>query len=148
MIGVVTLASLALPSPAVSQRATGRSGVAAALSFANWDIYRTTGGYFDAAADSDPLLHTWSLSVEEQFYFIFPLLVIAALAVARRVGKQPQVRRMAVAGMFAGMAAVSLVLAVKLMQGMTLPGVSLPKTFAFYASPSRAWEFIVGVMLA
>lgn len=148
VIGVITIGSLLVQSPASSQRATGRSGVAAALSFANWDIYRTTGGYFDTAADSNPLLHTWSLSVEEQFYLVFPLLVIAALALSRRLTRSARGRTVLVAAMFTVVGLVSFGLAIKLMGGASLPGVSLPQTFAFYASPSRAWEFVAGVLVA
>ncbi|MEP7054709.1 MAG: acyltransferase family protein [Actinomycetota bacterium] len=148
LIGVVTIASLLLQSPAVAQRATGRSGVAAALSLANYDIYRTTGGYFDTAAESNPLLHTWSLSVEEQFYLVFPLLVIIALALSVRTTRSKRLRAVFIALAFAGVGAISFGLALKLVHGTVLPGVALPKTFAFYAAPTRAWEFVAGVLLA
>lgn len=58
--------------PLQRQSATGRTGVAASVFLGNVEIMRSTGGYFDAAAEGNPLLHTWSLSVEEQFYLAFP----------------------------------------------------------------------------
>ena len=54
-----------------------------------------TAGYFDAPAETKPLLHTWSLGVEEQFYLVVPLLMLLAwrinadLVVNRRILRQP-----------------------------------------------------------
>jgi peptidoglycan/LPS O-acetylase OafA/YrhL len=55
--------------------ALGSSAVAQSLLLANVFFLRATD-YFGAAADTKPLLHTWSLAVEEQFYLLFPLLLI------------------------------------------------------------------------
>ncbi|MGB3837194.1 acyltransferase family protein [Castellaniella sp.] len=48
-------------------------------------------GYFDIAADEKPLLHTWSLSIEEQFYFIWPLTLLLFYAIGTRFFKQRRV---------------------------------------------------------
>ena len=42
----------------------------------NLAIAQFSGGYFGIVAETNPLLHTWSLSVEEQFYIVFPLVLI------------------------------------------------------------------------
>lgn len=86
------------------------------------------GDYFDKAL-TKPLLHTWSLAVEEQFYLGYGLLVL----LARRS------RRLAVPAIVLG-GLVSIGLA------HVLAGVS-PKT-AFYWLPTRIWEFAVGLLLA
>ena len=77
-----------------------------------------------------PLLHTWSLSVEEQFYFIAPLLM---LFVYRWVPKRAKL-------LFAVVAALSLAAAI----AMSTRNL----TFTFYLTPFRAWELALGAMLA
>src|ERR1035437_3646638 len=72
LVAVVALVSLVLASPFGSSPLTAKTGLGAVLFTANFAIYLTTGGYFDAPAGTNALLHTWSLSVEEQFYVVFP----------------------------------------------------------------------------
>lgn len=55
----------------------------AIFGLANFFFYANTD-YFDAAAETMPLLHTWSLGVEEQFYFIFPLLLFLSYIYIRK----------------------------------------------------------------
>ncbi len=59
-------------------RAFARSTVASGL-FSSNILFWLEGGYFDGAAEIKPLLHTWSLSVEEQFYIVFPVLLAVLL---------------------------------------------------------------------
>ena len=65
----------------------GQSAVALTFFASNIQFWRTSG-YFDPSAEENPLLHTWSLSVEEQFYLIVPLLLclIFMLRLQRRLG--------------------------------------------------------------
>ena len=92
--------------------------------------FAQTAGYFDAPAETKPLLHTWSLGVEEQFYFAAPLLM---LLVHRFVPKRAGV-------LFAIIAAVSFAGALA-MSGRN-------PAFAFYLTPFRAWELALGALLA
>ena len=73
MVTVTVLLSAVIASPLGAQQVTAQTAIGAMLLAANVVIALTTGGYFDAAADTNPLLNTWSLSVEEQFYLFFPL---------------------------------------------------------------------------
>lgn len=108
----------------------GRTMAATALFVANIYFWRETG-YFAPQADENPLLHTWSLAVEEQFYFVFPLLLILLL----RTGN-----RRWVINAFLAMAAASLVLAEW--------QVGYRPSAAFYLLPMRAWELLAGAVLA
>ena len=87
VIGVTVAVSLVLLSPLGPVQNAAATGWGAIFLLANLVIDRTTGGYFDKPAESNPLLHTWSLSVEEQFYLVFPM----ALALDSRV-RSPGVR--------------------------------------------------------
>lgn len=60
----------------------GKQIVSVVFCFSNIKFYRESG-YFDTASTEKPLLHTWSLSVEEQFYFVLPLILIACFRVRR-----------------------------------------------------------------
>lgn len=87
-------------------------------------------GYFDGAAELKPLLHTWSLAVEEQFYIFFPLLLIYFLKFSRR----------GLAFSLAGLAVLSFLLAQL--------GMSLNPSASFYLFPARAWELLAGALAA
>ncbi len=88
------------------------------------------GGYFDLDADLRPLLHTWSLAVEEQYYLLFPLVLFALGAFVRR-------KFLIV---FALLALASL--AVAEWAWRTYPNQN------FYFTPSRLWELLAGSLCA
>ena len=92
--------------------------------------FAQTAGYFDAPAETKPLLHTWSLGVEEQFYFAAPLLM---LLVHRVLPKRAGL-------LFALIAVVSFA-------GALAMNARNP-TFAFYLAPFRAWELALGALLS
>jgi peptidoglycan/LPS O-acetylase OafA/YrhL len=92
--------------------------------------FAQTAGYFDAPAETKPLLHTWSLGVEEQFYFAAPLLM---LLVHRFLPKRAGL-------LFALIAAVSFA-------GALAMSARNP-AFAFYLTPFRAWELALGALLS
>ncbi len=106
-----------------------RSLASAVGSVANF-YFAQTVGYFDGPADTKPLLHTWSLGVEEQFYLIAPLLMLLVHRLAPGRAKL----------LFAVVAAVSFVAAIAM--------ASRSPTFAFYLTPFRAWELALGAMLS
>lgn len=129
---VVVLATLAagwfLLIPA-DYAALGTSAIAAVLSFANFHFWADSD-YFSTAAELKPLLHTWSLSVEEQFYVVFPLLLWVLMKKARAQ----------LMWWIGGLALVSL--AVSSVLAFTHPEQ------AFYAPWSRAWELLLGSAVA
>ncbi|MBC7726685.1 MAG: acyltransferase [Microbacteriaceae bacterium] len=115
-----------LPHEAV---AFGKSLVAVSVFLSNVLFWRTSG-YFDLAADEKPLLHTWSLGVEEQFYIVFPLLV----AWCWHFG----VRRLAM--LLLGLAGISLL--------ASQWALDRSADASFFLAPFRAWELLAGALLA
>ncbi|MFC8700234.1 acyltransferase family protein [Streptomyces parvus] len=114
--------------------------LAAALSVANWRFVSQQTDYLAAGHDQSPLLHFWSLAVEEQFYLVWaPLLAVIVLTAARAVRRGRAVRAV-VALVTAGAAVASFALSLH----WTRDSVSL----AYLGTPSRVWQFTVGALLA
>ena len=73
----VLVGSILFLSPNIGvQQQVIKSGFGSILGISNIVIPRFTGGYFETPSQLNPYLHTWSLSVEEQFYLVFPILMI------------------------------------------------------------------------
>lgn len=145
-VGVAVVATLA--NPIGTQVTTAFTGVATSLFVANGYLYRSAPDYFSPGAEFNPMLHTWSLSVEEQFYFVFPLLLLFGWRIAVHV-KRAQLQAWSAAALIAVMLAVSFWISCAMSYGQPLlPGLDAPAQFAFYASPTRAWEFAAGALLA
>ncbi len=104
------------------------AGIISSMLFVSNFAFWREAGYFDVAAQSKWLLHTWSLSVEWQFYLVLPLVLIAL----RRLLPG---RRFLLAAYWAG-AILSFALAASFAE--TRP------SFAFYLLPTRAWEMLAG----
>ena len=106
-----------------------RSALLAILFLSNVGFFAETG-YFAGGAETMPLLHTWSLAVEEQFYLFFPLLLIL---IARFIPRY----RVLVIGVIAMLSFV-----------MAVATQASGSGFAFYLLPPRAWELFIGALLA
>jgi len=143
---VVMLASVALGALGSLER-TSRTGAAAALVVANMELYRFGDhGYFDQASHLNPFLHTWSLSLEEQFYLFFPSLLGISWSLRRRTGWLG--RRALVRGLVLIVCAVSFALSALMTASDGRLLVAEPRIFSFYSAPTRAWEFGLGVLVA
>ena len=144
-LALVTVVTLVLHSlivaPLEQPARTALTGLGGLLLSANVVIALTTGDYFDAPAETHPLLHLWSLSVEEQFYLVLPLVLLLAWRLSRdrgRGGPLPVV-------VLLGAASVALLV----LGPMLVAAVGAPETlFGFYSPVVRTWEFLVGVVLA
>ena len=132
MAACIPAAQVLMTPPQVEELARS---VLATLLFASNVFFWSETGYFDAAAGTKPLLHTWSLAVEEQFYILFPLILMALW----RWGASLR----AVIWVVGGLAAASL-LAMEVSRELRLVAPSS----LFYLAHFRAWELLAGALCA
>lgn len=137
----VLLASVVLMSPFGEQQQVVKTSQATSLFSANAYLFLQKS-YF--ALSLNPFRHTWSLAVEEQFYMIFPFLLIGFWKLGHRFTKVS--RRLFVAGCVGAVSILSFAISLLLSFGYRL--VPLPTRFAFFGTPARIWEFGVGIVLA
>jgi peptidoglycan/LPS O-acetylase OafA/YrhL len=98
----------------------------AVSTFSSNIFFWTKSGYFGTAAELTPLLHTWSLAVEEQFYILFPLFLMFAWRLGTR--------------WVLAMLAIIFVLSI----GISHWGAYAHPTITFYMLPTRSWELLLG----
>ncbi len=129
---VVTLVTLAVGSfivPQESLKTLGETAIAQALMLSNVAFWKMSAGYFSENSELNALLHTWSLSVEEQFYIFFPLVLVFLLRKTKR--------------------AFSVLLFIAI-GSLCVSAYLLDKdpSASFYLLPSRAWEMLMGALAA
>jgi peptidoglycan/LPS O-acetylase OafA/YrhL len=107
----------------------GKSAIAQSLMVANVHFFGRSG-YFDGGVEGDPLLHTWSLAVEEQFYLVLPLALLALRRCSTRT--------------------TGLVLTGVLISSLiaSVYGAYAFPSATFYLLPTRAWELLLGSLIA
>ena len=128
MMGVVTVLAWIFLTPSELEE-YARSMLAAVYSVSNL-LFWNESGYFDAPSSLKPLLHTWSLAVEEQFYILFPLVLVLV--------RKWFPRRLQAA--IWTLTSVTFVLA--------CVGVWRDPIAAFFFAPLRAWELLIGTILS
>lgn len=142
VLAATLVLSFILQSPFGMMQITAQTAIGASALIANLVIFSNSGGYFDPAAELNPLLHTWSLSVEEQFYILLPIAILIAL----RLGLRGMNFRHLFGVILATVSLLSFTLMIFYNSGGYFPGADF--LLGFYGPVGRAWEFGVGALLA
>jgi peptidoglycan/LPS O-acetylase OafA/YrhL len=135
-----------LAAPIGGQRQGALTGASASAYLANAYLYSVHDSYFTVSAALNPFLHTWSLSVEEQFYLAFPLILLIGWRSARRGAGESWRRGSAAAAVLIVTVISYLLWRGTLADAASAAGIGDLPRFSFYGSPARAWEFGVGAV--
>ncbi|OBF24304.1 acyltransferase [Mycobacterium kubicae] len=138
-VGVVTAIGAAILLPPLQARRVFVDGIASALYVGNYRFAGQGTDYLSSDLPPSPFQHYWSLGVEEQFYLLWPALIIATAWLVRRINRDFSPRAPYVV-VLAVLAALSLAVAV--VWTRTSP------PWAFFSLPSRAWELAAGGLVA
>ena len=151
----VVLASVVLMSPFGPQQTTSQMLVGAATYSSNFMLM--SRNYFSLDPKSNPLMHFWSLAVEEQFYLLWPVVIVGLLVVRNKFGEK-------VGKLLAWVLVVSIIYGTcRLFVWFSIDGPTVndyswfrplitrnisPERLAFYSPLTRSWEFVAGVGVA
>ncbi|MBZ9661686.1 acyltransferase [Mesorhizobium sp. ESP-6-4] len=134
---LVTLAGTLLFVSDAWWEETAKQVIASAIYMQNWRLAEQAVDYLGAEDAPSPVQHFWSLSIEEQFYIVWPLLMMAALWWARRRGRSPMQTLVFVLGV--------------VMAGSLAASVALTRSdpaWAYFVTHTRVWELALGGLLA
>ena len=134
MLAAVSLYAAA-GGPDVNPQALWGDTVATLLYVANWHFIVTNSSYFNQFTSPSPLEHTWSLAIEEQFYVVWPVLLLLLVRLGGR-----RWRRLTI------VSTVGLALASALTMALLAHGANVNR--AYLGTDARAFEHMTGALLA
>ena len=111
--------------------------LAAAMNIANWRFIAAGKDYLAGASDDSVATHFWSLSIEEQFYFVWPVLIVALAVLAKRM--RWSIRMVVGWG-------IAVVIAASMLGSLHF--TASDPTLSYMATHTRAWQFGVGALVA
>lgn len=115
--------------------------IASILLLGNYGAYKFSGDYFNPGIPN-PFIHTWSLSVEEQFYILFPLLVLLASLIS--FTKSTNGIRIKILLSVVGIISLLLFIDSNILIPLYSKFFAVPKSFVFYSPITRLWQFSLG----
>ena len=140
LVALVTVAATALVESTDAARRTARDAVWAAFSAINYHLAASGTTYSNVGAEPSKLLHYWSLAVEEQYYLLWPVLLLGLAALARRLGRR---RSLLVPVVVAGLGVLAV-------GSLLLSAWQTPRSqpWAYFGLQTRAWELALGALVA
>lgn len=138
---VVTAIATLVWIPATRWRSIAEETVGSALYVSNWQFAASTN-YLNADVPPSPLQHFWSLAVEEQYYILWPIVIVIVLALLRRR------HRSRIADRALRILPVAMAVIVLLSFAFALLAVARWPEPAYFITPTRLWEIGVGSLLA
>jgi len=156
---VVTVALATVWMSLVDARSVARDGIWAALFAANFRFAAADTDYFAQDSATSPLQHFWSLAVEEQFYVVWPLLLLATLAIVTAVRRRARhlakdeygargPREPGPVGLPRTAIAAVLLVVVVTSFGWSVADSTANPTSAYFSPLTRAWELALGALVA
>jgi peptidoglycan/LPS O-acetylase OafA/YrhL len=134
----ISAVTIFLLGPISDHQRFSRQGIATLFLAGNVGAYKYSGDYF--SPNPTPLVHSWSLSVEEQIYIFLPLVLMVFLHNCRRPKKVTAV----VLGFISAISFISFLFPTILQPLYSLAGINLASQFSFYSPIDRIWQFTVG----
>src|SRR6202040_1338254 len=134
-VGVVTVIASAFLLPLLQVRSVIFDGIASALYVSNYWFILEGVHYFGGHLPPSPFQHYWSLGVEEQFYLVWPALIIGTAWLIRRGRRRPRAQGPPSQRPFL----VVLALVAALSFALSLAATPLAPPVAFFSLPTRAW---------
>jgi peptidoglycan/LPS O-acetylase OafA/YrhL len=143
-VGVITMIGTALLLPPLQVRTAIGDGIASALYVGNYRFVLRGVDYFASHVPASPFQHYWSLGVEEQFYLVWPALIIATAWLIRRVRRRTKAE--ATSSQRPYLVVLALVAAVSF--ALSFGATYVAPAAAFFSLPTRAWQLAIGGLVA
>jgi peptidoglycan/LPS O-acetylase OafA/YrhL len=143
-VGVVTLIGSAVLLPPLQARTVIGDGIAGALYVSNYWFIQQGVDYFGGLLPTSPFQHYWSLGVEEQFYLVWPAMIIGTAWLIRRARRRTKTDTTSSQRPY--LVVLALVAAVSF--GLSFAVTYVAPPVAFFSLPTRAWQLATGGLVA
>jgi peptidoglycan/LPS O-acetylase OafA/YrhL len=147
-VGVITLIGSAVLLPPLQSRTVISDGIASALYVSNYWFIQQGVDYFGGQVPPSPFQHYWSLGVEEQFYLIWPAVIIGTAWLIRRARRRTKTDTNSSRSLSTSPYLVVLALIAVASFALSFVITDVAPAIAFFSLPTRAWQLAAGGLIA